>query len=74
MLHYINKKLKEQPENQEIKQYLREKILNFVELSDLQYHAKILKLLQENPTQTASSITEENLTAPTTSNPTSNEE
>lgn len=45
MLHYIAIKLKDKPEHEEIKRYLKEKVLNFVELSDLNYHVKVLKLL-----------------------------
>ena len=50
LLHYIVKYLQDgNPWYAEVKQYIREKVLNFVELNDLQYHAKILKTLQENP-------------------------
>lgn len=49
MLHYIIMKLKDGAEYSPLKQHLREKVLNFVELNDLIYHAKILKMLQENP-------------------------
>lgn len=50
LLHYIVKYLSdENPQNAEVKQYIREKVLNYVELNDLQYHAKILKMLQESP-------------------------
>lgn len=45
MLHYIIKNLKDSPSSQEIKQFIREKVLNWVELNDLQYHAKLLKIL-----------------------------
>ncbi len=49
MLHYIIMKLKDGAEYSPLKQHLREKVLNWVELNDLIYHAKILKMLQENP-------------------------
>jgi hypothetical protein len=47
MLTYVLKKLKDQAPFSEIKSYIREKVLNWLELNDLQYHAKILKLLKE---------------------------
>ena len=45
MLHYIIMKLKEHQDYTPLKQHIREKVLNFVELNDLTYHAKVLKLL-----------------------------
>lgn len=47
MLTYVLKKLKDQAPFTEIKTYIREKVLNWLELNDLYYHAKILKLLKE---------------------------
>lgn len=51
MLHYVAMKLGDKPEFTEIKQFLKEKVLNFVELNDLVYHVKVLKLLQAAPDQ-----------------------
>jgi hypothetical protein len=45
MLHYVIMKLKEGDDYTPLKQHLREKVLNWVELSDLTYHAKVLKML-----------------------------
>ena len=47
MLTYVLKKLKDQAPFSEIKSFIRENVLNWLELNDLQYHAKILKLLKE---------------------------
>lgn len=48
MLHYVIMNLKEGEDYTPLKQHLREKVLNWVELGDLTYHAKVLKMLQEN--------------------------
>lgn len=49
MLNYIIMKLKDGSDYTLLKQHLREKVLNYVELNDLTYHARVIKLLQENP-------------------------
>ena len=50
-MHHLVKNLKDQGINGEIRKHIREKVLNWLELGDLQYHAKVLKLLIEQPTQ-----------------------
>ena len=47
MLSYIIKNLKEQAPFTEIRNYVRERVMNWIDLNDLQYHAKVLKLLQQ---------------------------
>lgn len=48
LLYFIVIKLKDSPkEFTEIKHMLKEKVLQFLELNDLQYHARVLKLLIE---------------------------
>jgi len=46
MLSYIMKNLKEEQPFTEVKSYIREKVMNWIDLNDLQYHAKVLKILQ----------------------------
>ena len=33
----------------EVRKYIKEKVLNYAELSDLHYHIKLIKFIQEQP-------------------------
>ena len=45
MMHYVILNLEDNENYTPLKQHLREKVLNWVELNDLTYHAKVLKML-----------------------------
>ena len=53
LLTYIFRELKAAAEHngkfQEVRDYIREKVLNYAELGDLHYHAKLIKFLQDRP-------------------------
>ena len=51
MLSYIIKNLKDQAPFTEIRNYVRERVMNWIDLNDLQYHAKVLKLLQQQQSE-----------------------
>ena len=49
-MHFLNKELSNDDIRQkDIKSHIREKVLNWLDLADLQYHAKCLKLLIDKP-------------------------
>lgn len=50
LMHYLNKELSsDDPHQKDIKSNIREKVLNWLDLADLQYHAKCIKLLIDKP-------------------------
>lgn len=51
MLSYILKNLKDQQPFTEIRAYIKDKVMIWIDLNDLQYHAKVLKLLQQQQSE-----------------------
>ena len=55
LLTYIFKELKASAEHnakfQEVRDYIREKVLNYAELGDLHYHVRLIKFMQERPVE-----------------------
>lgn len=45
LMHHLNKHLNDNSQSGDVKQHIREKVLNWIEIQDLQYQAKVMKLL-----------------------------
>ena len=53
LLTYLFKELKSSAEHnakvKEVRDYIKEKVLNYAELSDLHYHIKLIKFIRDQP-------------------------
>lgn len=56
MIHHVYNNLSAESQLADLKTFIKEKVLNWIELNELIYHQKVLKMLLENPAQNNSEV------------------